>query len=73
MKDNLETWKKWTLVYIERINDKNMSEYTGENFYSLGYRGKNHQLVLLRDGEIVARGVKAITTQIEFLRQFYGV
>lgn len=66
-------WQKWTHIYLERINEKTMSDLTGENFYSLGYRGKNHNLVLLRDGDVIARGIKAITAQIEMLRDFYGV
>lgn len=72
-KEKVREWHLCSLKYLERINERTMSELTGENFYSLGHRGRNHQFVLLKDGDVIARGIKAITIQIDMLRNFYGV
>ena len=37
-------------------------------YYSIGFRGKNHRMVLLRDGEPVCAGMIHITNYVMYVR-----
>ena len=61
-------WRAVTLYHIEQLND-GYSLGLNVPYYELGWRGKNHRLVLLRDGEAIAAGMIHITQTLITLRK----
>ena len=70
-KTTRQAWRKSTLANIEKLNKIVGNEFTGENFYDLGFRGKNHRPVLLLDDNTVASGMLAINHYIYDLMKYY--
>lgn len=61
------SWYNKVQQRIDELNIKN--EFTTLHYYSLGYRGKNRRLCLLRDDlEVLACGIKQITQALFLLR-----
>ena len=69
--DKCQVWYKNTLAAIQKINELTDSELTGKDFYSLEFRGKNHRLVLTRDGHTIAKGIYQIQETIRHLYLYY--
>lgn len=53
------------------INQITYDPIFGGDKYELGYRGKHHRMVLMRNGETIAISIKEITnTVIKLLRRY---
>ena len=64
---NLASWKEMT---IRRINTLNLIR--GEkDCFSLGYRGRNHRIVLLSFSRTVACGICNINDTLDMLEEMY--
>lgn len=72
-RDKFENWRRNTLAAIESLNKIIGNDLTGEGFYNLEYRGKNHKIVLTHDGYTIARGIYAIERAIENLFDYYNM
>ena len=70
-KDQAKLWRTNTIKSIARINNIVGNEFTGENYYDLAFRGKNHQPVLMLDQNIVARGIFQINGYLYALLKYY--
>ena len=70
-REKYQAWYKNTIASIEYINRLTDSELTGKDFYSLEFRGKNHRLVLTRDGYTIAKGIYQIQESIRQLYLYY--
>ena len=70
-KGEAKLWRQSTIYNIGRLNAIVGNEFTGENYYNLGFRGKNHQPVLLLDTSIVARGIFQINTYLFNQLKYY--
>ena len=70
-KEEAKLWRKSTLFNIERLNAIVGNEYTGENYYDLQFRGKNHQPVLMLDQQIVSRGIFQINNYLFKQLKYY--
>lgn len=72
-KEKFENWRRNILSAIIQLNTILGNDLTGEGFYNLEYRGKNHKLVLTHDGHTIARGMYAIERAIENLFMYYHI
>lgn len=61
-------WRAVTMFHIDKLNE---GHELGLNipYYSLGYRGKNHRLVLEKDGDAIVAGMIHITKTLITLRK----
>ena len=59
-KEQFAIWRSNVIKAIEKLNITLGNDLTGEGFYDLEYRGKNHRLVLTHDSFVIARGMKEI-------------
>ena len=66
-------WYKNTLTAIQKLNELLDSGLLGKNFYALEYRGKNHRLVLTKDGDTIARGIYQIEETLRHLYLYYTI
>lgn len=64
-------WRINTERAILRLNTSIGNDLTGENFHELGFRGRNHNPVLLLDGVIIRRGMFAINDYLYSLLKYY--
>ena len=60
----------WYRKVEQRLDELNaLNEFTTLHWYELGFRGKKNRLCLIRDEfEVIACGMKQITSVIQFLR-----
>ena len=72
-RENYIQWRYNTIAAIERLNRILGNDLTGEGFYNLEYRGKNHRIVLTHDGFTIARGIYAINEAIKNLYIYYHI
>lgn len=72
-REKFNQWRKNTLAAIERLNIILGNDLTGEGFYNLEYRGKNHKIVLTHDGTTIARGMYAIEEALRNLFLYYNL
>ena len=70
-KSEAQLWRQSTIYNLGRLNAIVGNEFTGENYYSLSFRGKNHHPVLLLDNQIVARGIFNINYYLYNLLRYY--
>lgn len=70
-REKFAQWHKNTIASIQYINKLTDSELTGKDFYALEYRGKNHRLVLTKDGDTIAKGIYQIEKAIRHLYLYY--
>lgn len=71
-REKYQAWYKNTIAAIQLINNLTDSELTGKDFYSLEFRGKNHRLVLTKDGNTIAKGIYQIQEAIRHLYLYYN-
>ena len=66
-----QVWRVLTLRRIDTLNE-NGDGFLGKykDVYGLGYRGKNHYVVLLRDDEVIARGIAQINATLDLIEGF---
>ena len=72
-KEEAKLWRKSTVFNIGRLNAIIGNELTGENYYDLQFRGKNHQPVLMLDYQIVARGIFQINNYLFKQLKYYNL
>lgn len=73
IKETAKNWRINTERAILRLNTAIGNDLTGENFLELGFRGKYHNPVLIRDGIIVRRGMIAINDYLYELLKYYNL
>lgn len=66
----LKQYLCWYSKVCQRIDELNKeTEFQTLHWFSLGYRGKNRTLCLLRDDcEVLGCGIKGITNALTFIR-----
>ena len=64
-----QVWQVLTLRRIDKLNEDILLG-TAKEVYDLGYRGKNHCVVLLRDDEVIARGITQINALLDLIEGF---
>lgn len=72
-KDTAREWRIKTENLIYRLNETIGNAITGENFYELTFRGKNHRPLLLLDGYIIATGIYNINKVLYDTCKFYHI
>lgn len=70
-KETAKAWRENTEKAIFRLNSAIGNELTGENYYSLGFRGRSHNPVLFLDGIIIKRGIIAINDYLYDIMRYY--
>ena len=70
-REKFALWHKNTIAAIECLNRILGNNLTGEGYYNLEYRDKNHRIVLTHDGFTIARGIYAINEAIKNLYIYY--
>ena len=70
-KDTATRWRLNTLASIERLNKVVANDLTGEGFYDLQFRGKNHRPILTLDGMIIASGMTRINDVLYDTLKYY--
>lgn len=60
-------WRAVLDTHLAILNEKAELGYN-EPYYEIGFRGKNHRMVLLRDGEPVCAGMTHITHYVMYIR-----
>lgn len=70
-KETRQAWRRNTIRTIEKLNNTVGDDFTGEGFYNLEYRGKNHRPVLTLDGQIIASGMLRINEVLYDTMKFY--
>lgn len=66
-------WKKNTEALILKLNETVGNEFTGEGFYQLVFRGKNHRPMLMLDGLVVAVGIFNINMKLHNTCVYYHI
>ena len=72
-KQTAQEWRQNIEYQITRLNSFIGNQQTGENFFSLEFRGRNHRPVLFRDGMLVASGMFSINTYIYDVLKYYHI
>ena len=70
-KETRQAWRNSTIRTIETLNKAVANQFTGEGFYDLGFRGKNHRPVLTLDGQIIASGMLRINEVLYDTMKYY--
>lgn len=66
-------WRKNTEALIFRLNSTVGNDLTGEGYYSLEFRGKNHRPLLKLDGLLVAVGMFNINNKLYAVCKYYHI
>ena len=72
-KDAATRWRLSTLGQLKRLNEIVGNSFTGEGFYNLEFRGRNHRPILTLDGMIIASGITAINRVLYDTCKFYHI
>ena len=64
-----QVWQVLTLRRIDQLNEGVLLG-TSKDIYELGYRGRNHSIVLLCKGVVVARGIMQINNYLDLVEVF---
>lgn len=72
-KDTATRWRFNTLASIKRLNEVVGNSFTGEGFYNLEFRGKNHRPILTLDGMIIASGIVRINDVLYDTLKYYHI
>lgn len=69
-----EQWKEQLIRDLQELNYKSWDYIykTGERF-TIGYRGKYHRVVLLKNDETIACGIRGISEAIIKYKRKYGL
>ena len=72
-KQSATNWRKNTEALILRLNNTVGNDLTGEGYYCLEFRGKNHRPLLKRDGLLVAMGMFDINEKLYAVCKYYHI
>lgn len=66
-----ENWIKQLNKDIQYLNQASYKFDVNADYFELGFRGKHHRLVLIKNGETIACGMREITeAMIKYLRKY---
>ena len=64
-----QVWEVLTRRRIDKLNEGILLG-TSKDIYELGYRGRNHSIVLLCNDSVVARGIMQINSHLDLIEGF---
>ena len=74
MRINSETYQSWLTQLKKDINFLNSKTYDpvfGGDKFELGNRGRTHRIVLIKNDEVIAYGMRSISeTMYRYLRKY---